>query len=186
MYLQVGTEDENALIVRCLAGESSAFQPLVERYYGTLFRVASRMLHDREEARDATQTAFMKAYQSLGSLDRERRFFSWIYRILVNDCLNVLRARRSMVPLEAASDRAAPASDDIGAGETRQLIRAALLKLPAEQREVILLRHFGDMSYAQIAAALTIPEAMVKSRLFSGRQRLCELLATEKLETEKV
>jgi RNA polymerase sigma-70 factor, ECF subfamily len=187
VYLEVGTEDENALIVRCLAGESAAFQPLVERYYGTLFRVASRMLHDREEAKDATQTAFMKAYQSLGSLDRERRFFSWIYRILVNDCLNVLRARRSMVPLEAAGDRAmVPASDDVGAGETRQLIRAALLKLPAEQREVILLRHFGDMSYAQIATALAISEATVKSRLFSGRQRLCELLATEKLEAEKV
>jgi RNA polymerase sigma-70 factor, ECF subfamily len=188
VYLQVGTEDENALIVRCLAGESAAFQPLVERYYGTLFRVASRMLHDREAALDATQTAFMKAYQTLGSLDRERRFFSWIYRILVNDCLNVLRARRSMVPLEAAGDRMAapPATDDVGAGETRQLIRTALLKLPAEQREVILLRHFGDMSYAQVATALGISEATVKSRLFSGRQRLCELLATEKLETEKV
>ena len=145
------------------------------------------MLHDREEAKDATQTAFMKAYQSLGSLDLERRFFSWIYRILVNDCLNVLRARRSMVPLEAAGDRAAtPATDDVGAGETRQLIRTALLKLPAEQREVILLRHFGDMSYAQVATALGISEATVKSRLFSGRQRLCELLATEKLAAEKV
>lgn len=180
MYLEVGTEDEDALILRCLAGESAAFQPLVERYYGPLFRVAARMLHNQEDARDATQTAFMKAYQSLGSLDRERRFFSWIYRILVNDCLNVLRARHQMVPLEAAGDRAAPATDTLGTGETRERIRAALLRLPPEQREVVVLRHFGDMSYAEMASALGLPEKTVKSRLFSGRQRLCELLAMVK------
>ena len=86
-------------------------------------------------------------------------------------------------PSEAAGDRAAaPATDDVKSGRDEAApIRAALLKLPAEQREVILLRHFGDMSYAQVAAALGISEATVKSRPFSGRQRLCELLATEKL-----
>ena len=178
MYLEVGTEDENALILRCLAGDTAAFQPLVERYYGPLFRVAARLLHDREDAKDATQTAFMRAYESLGSLDRERRFFSWIYRILVNDCLNVLRARRPMVALDAAAGaRTALAVDGVEARETHLRVRSALLKLPAEQRDVVLLRHFGDMSYAQMAAALGIPEKTVKSRLFSGRHRLCELLA---------
>ena len=180
MYLQVGTDDEDGLISRCLAGDSTAFQPLVERYYGPLFRVAARMLHDTEAARDATQTAFMKAYQGLPSLDRDRRFFSWIYRIVVNDCLNQLRARRPMDSLAAASDRVAPANDSVEAGETRHQVRAALLKLTPEQREVVMLRHFGAMSYAQMAVALGIPEKTVKSRLFSGRQRLCDLLATVK------
>ena len=183
MYLQVGPDDEDDLIGRCLAGEAAAFEPLVARYYGPLFRVAARMLHDREEARDATQNAFMKAYQELRTLDRERRFFSWIYRILVNDCLNILRARRPMGTLDEAAHRAAPAADGVAAAETRRRVRAALLQLPHEQRDVILLRHFGEMSYADMAAALGIPEKTVKSRLFSGRQRLCELLATGTVKT---
>ncbi|MBA2258361.1 MAG: RNA polymerase subunit sigma-70, partial [Acidobacteria bacterium] len=64
------------------------------RYHAPLFRVAARLLGDREEARDATQTAFLKAYQALATCDRQRKFFSWIYRILVNECLNTLRGRR--------------------------------------------------------------------------------------------
>ena len=64
-----------------------------------MFRVAARMLGDREEARDVTQTAFLKAYVALATCDGERRFFSWIYRIVVNECLNTLRGRRSMQPV---------------------------------------------------------------------------------------
>ena len=180
MYLQVGSGDEDSLIGRCLSGDAAAFQPLVERYYDPLFRVAVRMLRDREDARDAAQTAFLKAYEGLSTFDRARPFFSWIYRILVNDCLNRLRARRPMDALDHVPDPVAPAADGVEAGEMRQQVRAALLKLTAEQREVVMLRHFGAMSYAQMAAALGIPEKTVKSRLFSGRQRLCDLLAAAK------
>ena len=101
MYLQMGEQDEDGLIGRCLAGDSSAFEPLVERYHRPLFRAATRLLGGGEEARDVTQTTFLKAYQALGTYDRRRRFFSWIYRILTNECLNALRARR---PHEAAAD----------------------------------------------------------------------------------
>ena len=180
MYLEVGSGDEDSLIGRCLSGDAAAFQPLVERYYDPLFRVAARMLHDREDARDATQTAFLKAYQGLSTLDRARPFFSWIYRILVNDCLNRLRARRPMDTLDHVDERPAPVTDGVEAGETQHQVRAALLKLTPEQREVVMLRHFGAMSYAEMAAALGIPVKTVKSRLFSGRQRLCDLLAAAK------
>ncbi|HXG56474.1 MAG TPA: sigma-70 family RNA polymerase sigma factor [Vicinamibacterales bacterium] len=180
MYLQISTEDEDGLIGRCLDGDSAAFAPLVERYHGPLFKVAARLLGDREEARDATQTAFLKAYQALASCDRQRKFFSWIYRILVNECLNTLRARRPMQPLD--QDLAAPAgpADLVASAETRTRVRRALLALSTEQRDVIVLRHFAEMSYEQVAAALKVPEKTVKSRLFSARQRLCELLADEK------
>jgi RNA polymerase sigma-70 factor (ECF subfamily) len=182
VYLQVGTEDERNLIQRCLDGDASAFEPLVERYHRPLFRVAARMLGDREEARDVTQTAFLKAYVSLASCDAERRFFSWIYRIVVNECLNTLRSRRSMqpVPLDQLQRTAAP-GDGAEAGERHARIRQALLQLTAEQRDVIVMRHFAELSYAEIAADLGMPEKTVKSRLFSARQRLCQLLAGERV-----
>ena len=140
MYLQVGTEDEDGLIGRCLEGDSAAFEPLVERYHGPLFRVAARLLGDREEARDATQTAFLKAYQALATCDRQRKFFSWIYRILVNDCLNTLRARRPMQGLDGTMAAPAERTDAVESAETRGRVRRALLQLTPDQRDVIVLQ----------------------------------------------
>lgn len=179
MYRRTGAEADDRLIARCLDGDTAAFEPLVERYHGPLFRVAVRLLGDREEARDATQTAFLKAYQALPTCDPSRRFFSWIYRILVNECLNTLRRQR---PAQLLVDVAAPSArvDAVEAGETRRRVRQALLQLSAEQRDVVVLRHFADMSYEQVAAVMEIPEITVKSRLFSARRRLCELLASER------
>jgi RNA polymerase sigma-70 factor (ECF subfamily) len=176
VYIPVSTEDEDGLIGRCLAGETAAFEPLVERYHRPLFGAAVRLLGSREDARDVTQTVFLKAYQALATCDRQRRFFSWIYRILLNECLNALRARR---PIEALPDGlAAPAvrRDPVDEAETRQQVRRALLQLTETQRDVIVLRHFAELSYDQIALALGVPEKTVKSRLFSARQRLCEIL----------
>jgi RNA polymerase sigma-70 factor (ECF subfamily) len=135
------------------------------------------MLGDREEARDATQDAFVKAYTALGRYNREHQFFSWLYRILVNECLNVLRARKPMVPLNDSLEQPGTALDPVQASESRRQIRRALMELPAEQREVVVLRHFGGMSYAQVGHALGISENLVRSRLYGARQRLVELLA---------
>lgn len=168
-------DDEGRLIARSVAGDAEAFEPLVARYYGPLFRVAVRLLGDREAARDATQTAFLKAYQALATCEPGRRFFSWIYRILLNDCLNTLRARRRTEPLGDLPR--SEAADPVEARELRQRVREALLRLTAEQREVVVLRHFAEQSYDEIAATLHIPAKTVKSRLFGARQRLCELLA---------
>src|SRR5687768_15752698 len=141
------------------------------------------MLGSREEARDVTQTTFLKAYQALATCDRQRKFFSWIYRILVNECLNTLRARRQFTDLDRSLAAPAAESDAAGAVDaagTRTRVRRALLQLTRDQRDVIVLRHFADMRYEQIAIALGIPEKTVKSRLFTARQRLCELLAGER------
>jgi RNA polymerase sigma-70 factor, ECF subfamily len=181
VYLQVGTEDESGLISRCLAGDSSAFEPLVERYHRPLFRVAARLLGNQEEARDMTQTAFLKAYQALATCDPDRRFFSWIYRILLNECLNALRARRQMQGLDDSMAAPVPAVDLMEARETSRRVRKAVLQLTEAQRDVVVLRHFAELRYEQVAAALGIPEKTVKSRLFSARQRLCELLAAERM-----
>lgn len=180
MYLQIGEQDEDGLVGRCLAGDSAAFEPLVERYHRPLFRAASRLLGEDEEARDVTQTAFLKAYQGLGTYDRRRRFFSWIYRILLNECLNTLRARRPSQGIDETL-KAGAVADPVEQRDTRRQVRNALLRLPEGQRDVVVLRYFSDLRYEQIAAALGIPEKTVKSRLFSARQRLCELLSAAKI-----
>jgi RNA polymerase sigma-70 factor, ECF subfamily len=176
----MGEQDEDGLVGRCLAGDSAAFEPLVDRYHRPLFRAAARLLGDGDEARDVTQTAFLKAYQALGTYDRRRRFFSWIYRILLNECLNTLRARRPSQPLDE-DVQAGPVADALEQRDTRLRVRKALLQLPEGQRDVVILRYFSELRYEQIGAALGIPEKTVKSRLFSARQRLCELLAAEQV-----
>lgn len=175
MYLAVNGDDA-ALVGRCLQGDHAAFRVLVERYQGPLFRLAYRMLGNAEDAKDATQDAFVSAYEHLAAYDPQRRFFSWIYRILVNDCLNVLRARRPVDTLDPLLSGGDDPFDRAQAGEVRARVRAALLRLTDEQREVILLRHFAGLSYREIADAIALPEKTVKSRLFAARQRLGELL----------
>jgi RNA polymerase sigma-70 factor (ECF subfamily) len=166
-------EDPDAtLVARCLAGDVEAFEPLVHRYERILFNVALRMLGDREDARDVTQDAFFKAYQKLAGFDPTYRFFSWMYRIVVNESLNVRSRRRPVGPLE--EEPAAPGRPDDGlrARERQDVVQAALARLAANDREVLVLRHFAELSYADIGAALGIAEKTVKSRLHEARQRL--------------
>lgn len=170
MYLT--EEQDNAVAVsRCLAGETAAFEALVTRYQKPLYAVASRMLGDREDARDATQNAFLKAYERLGSYDPSFRFFSWIYRILMNECLNVIRARRPGDAILAPPAQPGPL-DRLEAVERRQRVRRALRGLPDDYRDVLVLRHFAELSYDDIAATLGLEAKTVKSRLFTARRML--------------
>jgi RNA polymerase sigma-70 factor (ECF subfamily) len=170
-------DDDVLCVARCLQGDSSAFEPIVRRYQRVLFSVARRMLGNHEDAMDATQNVFVRAYQRLDTFDPERRFFSWIYRIAVNECLNARRSRR---PDEALADQ--PAGDEdspleaVAALERSESIDAALVKLSEEHRLVVVLRHFADLSYTEISEAIGVPEKTVKSRLFDARQRLGLLL----------
>ena len=170
--------DEAGLVQRCLQGDAEAFRPLVERYQHVLYRVALRMLGDAEDARDCAQNAFMKAYTNLANYDVRFRFFSWLYRILLNDCLNVLRARRPIEALDPFLEGADNPFEHARSNETRDRVRAAILQLSPEHREVIVLRHLADLSYTEIADMTGLPEKTVKSRLFSARQRLADLLLT--------
>lgn len=175
MYVGI-SGDEAGLVQRCLEGDSEAFRPLVERYQDVLFRVALRMLGDPEDARDCAQNAFMKAYTNLASYNVRFRFFSWLYRILLNDCLNVLRARRPTEAIDPLLEAPDSPFERARSRETRDRVQAAILQLSPEHREVIVLRHLADLTYAEIADTTGLPEKTVKSRLFSARQRLADLL----------
>ena len=162
-------------VERCLQGEIEAYESIVARYQRGLFNVALRMLGNYEDAGDATQTAFVKAFEHLDTFDPGQRFFSWVYRILKNECLNVIRARRpeTAISMNLPSGRGA---DPVEVRERQQAIQAALLSLSTEYREVVVLRHFTELSYDEIAATLGIPATKVKSRLYTARQQLGDLL----------
>src|SRR5205823_3776546 len=139
--------DDDAAVQSWLAGNTEAFEILVVRYQRVLFTVAMRMLGDYDEASDATQNAFIRAYRRLGTFDGERRFFSWIYRILVNECLNNRRDRRPHDPLTPELATVGSAADLLEVDERRRRVQAAILSLPHEYRQVIVLRHFSELSY---------------------------------------
>jgi RNA polymerase sigma-70 factor (ECF subfamily) len=134
------------------------------------------MVGDYEDARDVAQAAFVKAFSKLGSFDPRHRFFSWLYRIMVNEALNLIDRRRPGVPLPPGLAVAVDPSAVLEATECAELVQTALRELPPESREVLVLRHFGELSYQEMAETLAIPEKTVKSRLFTARQRLGEIL----------
>ena len=171
----MGDTDDAAVVTRCLNGEHNAYEAIVTRYQRGLFNVALRMLGNYEDARDATQNAFIKAYEHLDSFNTEQRFFSWLYRILKNECLNVLRGRRPSEPVSLGLP-AGEGEDPIEVRERHRAVQEALMALSMEYREVVVLRHFTDLSYDEIAATLGIPSKTVKSRLYTARQQLGELL----------
>ena len=177
MYLSQDADDV-VLVEQSLAGDQRAFERLIERHQRALFTVAARMLGSRDEAADATQNAFVRVYEHLGSYDPQRRFYSWIYRILVNECLNVLRGRRdSNERVETQVNPSDGPLETLQAAERRRHVQQALLALPAELRAVIVLRHYAGLSYEEIGQAVgDLPVKTVKSRLYTARQRLGHLL----------
>jgi RNA polymerase sigma-70 factor, ECF subfamily len=176
VYLESEREDARWVAV-CLRGDPEAFEPLVRKYERVVFSVALRLVGDYEDARDVTQNAFIRAFERLDQFDPGRKFFSWIYRIAVNESLNLRRARKPQTPLQDGFfEVSSEPLDGLEREELARRVDAALARLSFEYREVIVLRHFAELSYEEIAQATGVPEKTVKSRLFTARQRLAALL----------
>ncbi len=173
--------DDASLVARSIDGDTAAFETLIVRHERVLFRVALRMLGDYADASDATQATFVKVYEKLGTFSTRYRFFSWIYRILLNECLNTRRNRRPHEEITPELATGGSPLEALEAAERRRRVQGALLELPVEYRAVVVLRHFGELSYDDIAATLGVPAKTVKSRLYTARQRLVELLVGEKI-----
>ena len=158
-------EQDRALVKRCLEGDPEAVGELVDRYQKPLFNVALRMLGDAQDAEDVTQTVFLNAYLNLRRFDPRYRFFSWIYRMTVNESLNALKRRRPTVTLEDVYvARTEP--------QAEESVERALMRLKPDDRALVVLSHFVSFSYQEIADVLEIPVKTVKSRLFTARERL--------------
>lgn len=160
----------------CLGGDLEAFGRLVVRYQKQVMSVAYRILRDPEDARDVSQAVFVKAFGQLSSFDPKYRFFSWLYRIAVNESLNFAGKRKRRLEFETFRPAAIP--DPAGRLEAAESARAfdrAMLDLKPPHRAVLALGAEG-LTYAEIGQALRLPENKVKSRLFEARQKLREIL----------
>ena len=175
MYLPQEADDAE-LVRQTLQGDTGAFESLIQRHQRPLFTVAYRMLGNREDAADAVQSALVKAYEHLARFDARHKFFSWMYRIVINECLNMRRSRRPEDALSPVLAAAGTPFDQAAAGQRAAQVERALLGLSDESRAVIVLRHFGDLSYDEIAEAVGVPAKTVKSRLYEARQKLGEQL----------
>jgi RNA polymerase sigma-70 factor (ECF subfamily) len=169
--------DETKLIEQCIKGDRKAFETLLIQYEKPVFNAAYRMLNSREDASDVTQTVFLKVYENFDSFDPSRRFFSWVYRITLNESINWLGKQKRLEPLqhEPADDGKSPEQEVAGA-ELSAEVQAALMTIKTDYRTVVILKHFLGCSYMEISEVLEIPEKTVKSRLFSARQLLKDAL----------
>ncbi len=172
-------EDEldRMCVERCLSGETNAFEGILDRYERPVYNAIVRMGADGEEARDVCQQVFVKAFQHLDSYDPTRKFFSWLYRVAINETINAIKAHRSWEPLTSAM-RAASANPEeaMQATEQEHEVQRALLALEPKYRLAIIVRHFLQLSYDEAAEVLAVPVKTVKSRLFTARQQLREIL----------
>jgi RNA polymerase sigma-70 factor, ECF subfamily len=161
------------LVSRAQAGRLDAFEELVRRHRLGAYRVALRMLGDESDAEDATQDAFVQAWRNLDRFRAVAAFSTWMYRIVTNRCLNMLRAWRRTEPLP--EDREAPASrpDRIAEGRWQvEQLQRAIGRLTPEQRAPLVLRELQGCSYEEIAEVLGLSISAVKSRLHRARLEL--------------
>lgn len=164
-------------VKECLRGHPNAFEPLIDKYQKPIFNVALKMLNNYEDAQDVTQSVFVKAFEKLDSFNPKYKFFSWIYRMVINESINFLNKRKRIEELDSTivtlEKNPEKKLDEI---ELSERIQNALMRLRMDYRVVIILKHFENLSYRDIGYILDIPEKKVKSRLFTSRQLLRDIL----------
>jgi RNA polymerase sigma-70 factor (ECF subfamily) len=188
---------DHDVVARARKGDQEAFRVLVERYQGRLHALAMRVLRDPEQARDATQEAFLKAYTSLDRFEGRSSFYTWLYRLAMNLCLDLKRRdhsdRRVATPELGDLERIAtvdsrpadqqhwrdhedPPDEAVSRAELREQVSRAIASLPEASRETLILREVEGLSYTEIAEALDSPRGTVMSRLHYARRRVQEIL----------
>jgi RNA polymerase sigma-70 factor (ECF subfamily) len=179
-----GTEgpSDSQLIERFLVGDQAAFAALVHRHERRVYNLAYRMLGREEDARDATQDAFLSALRNLSSFRGQAAFTTWMHRVTVNACYDILRRRsREPTQLEPVGElEMHTAPDPTSEVATAVDVQRALLGVPDEFRAVLVMHDAMDMSYDDIADALGVPVGTVKSRLHRGRVMLGRMLPGER------
>ena len=174
------------LVERYRHGDQAAFTELVIRYQRPIYNASFWVLRRTEDASDITQEVFLKVAERIDDYDPQFKFFSWIYRIAINESLNLLRRNSRHETLDVDIDRAADDSanpeQQVGGAQRSQRIRSAMMSMSVNDRTLLSLRHFSECSYEAIAQILDLDEKTVKSRLFESRQRLRGLLMDLELQ----
>jgi RNA polymerase sigma-70 factor, ECF subfamily len=184
-------EADAEMLRAVLAGDATAYRGLVEKYQGRVYALLYGMVRNREDARDLTQDAFVKAYRSLEGFRLEAGFYTWMYRIAMNLAIDFVRKRKRR-EIVGFDENIAQRDDDGAIAEvhheegpgkalerqqTLARIMDAMDELPEDQKQVVLLRELEGLSYKEIADVMGIPEGTVMSRLFYARKKLQKLLS---------
>jgi len=185
-----GLDEEDLLLVgRVVEGDRRAFESLVRRHERRVFRVTLAVLGNAEDAEEAMQDSFMKAFRYIGQFRKESRFTTWLTRIAVNEALQKRRTRKILVPLEEAGkpqnetmphrfDRWRDDPEKLyGKQEMRQIVESAIQSLPEIYREALVLRDIEGFSAEEAAEALGVKVPALKSRLLRARLMMRETLA---------
>jgi RNA polymerase sigma-70 factor, ECF subfamily len=184
------SDDDRDAVRRVQAGDTEAFEPLVEKYKRKVFRLAYQVLRDQEEALDVAQEAFVKAFRALPAFKGDSAFYTWLFRITMNVALDRKRQRATRVKSLGTDDvtpeeweRTATSTDpdpeDVASGaERRERIRKGLDSLSERHRTIIILSDIEGLQYREIAEVLGIPMGTVMSRLHHARKRLREVLGS--------
>jgi RNA polymerase sigma-70 factor (ECF subfamily) len=182
--------DDKQLVEAARQGDAAAFRELVNRHQRRAYAVALGMVHDPDDARDVCQEAFLKVHKNLGTFEGEAQFFTWLYRIVANLCIDLLRKRRG---LKVEFDDALANDDPDEAGispqrtgfdparaladkELRTQIVAALDKLSPAHRSVLVMREVEGMSYQEMADMMKCSIGTIMSRLFHARKKMQTML----------
>ncbi len=178
-------------VERARSGDHEAYRVLVERYQGRAYRLAARILGDADLARDAVQDGFLKAYRSLDRFEGRSGFYTWLYRLIFNLCIDMNRRDKSSRHVEWDDDVArdithgvpgatpqpiGQPAGELERGELREALAKAIEALPEEAKRTLLLREVDGLSYAEIAESLGIPKGTVMSRLHHARRKVRALL----------
>lgn len=164
--------EDNIIVKKVLSGDANSFGMLVEKYQKMVSNLAFRMTGNIEDAKDLTQGIFIKIYDNLRSFDSKYKFYSWLYRISLNEILNYKKSAKSFEELSARIPDDESSIDWLQEEEEKLRIRRAVAALKDEYRQLVELKYFEDLSYKEIADILGISEKKVKSRLFTARELL--------------
>lgn len=175
-----GVTEERDLVRRCQQGDESAFRELLRRHRSRAVYLAAQILRDPTEAEDVVQEAFLQVFRTIRTFRGDASFYSWLYRIVLNLCLDRRRRQggRIIVPLDEEQEREAAE----GAWETRLQVDALLARLGDQQRVTLVMREVAGLSYEEIARELKIPVGTVRSRLSAAREQFRRMW--ERMEAE--
>ncbi len=175
---------DKALVAEALNGNDDAFRVIVERYQKPVFNMAFRMCGDYDEAADLTQEAFLQVYRVLDKYDDSKKFFSWMYRVSHNICVNVLNKKpKNVVAMDEIQENKLYSEDPLAQPEKyysnrelRQNIDEAIMNLPETYHDVIYMRFVHSLSYQEIADALGLPISTIETRIYRGKALLQKAL----------
>lgn len=177
--------DDRALVAKARRGDREAFGDLVRRHQDRIYNMCYRMCRDASDAADMAQETFLRALRSLDGFEERSEFFTWLYRIAVNQVLTHRRKQNAGPRLVPGSEpatygkRISPAGESLEKSELHERLAAALAALPEEFRICVVLKDIEDFDYAVIGTILGVPVGTVKSRIHRGRMLLRDMLAEE-------